>query len=181
MWGTGHKESPRKKRDCVTGWVEGISVNKWIWEPCILHPLLGVHNAPESFKGSEKACSKEIQLFNLEFLTNYGTPLSSDQSMELVFWKVFLVLHCLAIAPLSKSSLESSALILRTLPLFGQSCPVFWNKIQLESISPLSLLKEVGDVICLPTWCLIDLTSPEWMTQHDSGTWHFHIKEPQAE
>ena len=31
-----------------------------VWEPCTPRALLAVSNAPEGFKGSEKACSKEI-------------------------------------------------------------------------------------------------------------------------
>ena len=37
----------------------GIPVNKYIAEHSILHPLLGVHNTAEHFKGSEKSCSKD--------------------------------------------------------------------------------------------------------------------------
>ena len=36
-----------------------IPVNKYIGEHSILHPLLGVHNTAENFKGSEKSCSKD--------------------------------------------------------------------------------------------------------------------------
>ena len=79
-----------RERKRVGEWLSGgISVNQWFPEPCLLPPLLGVYKAPERFKGSDKACSKEIQFSNQVFHTNHGTLFPLDHSVELVFCGMF--------------------------------------------------------------------------------------------
>ena len=120
-------------------------------------------------------------------VTNHGTLLPSDHSMELAFSDLGLVILLLWFPALPQPrypgahwnllvwSFAHSPALARPIQSFGTKFN--WNL----SISPLCLLKEVADVACVRVWCLMGRSSPEWMTKRDSGTGQFQIKEPQAE